>query len=385
MRPRDPHEPGRSATPLELLFDLCFVVAVAQAATSLHHGVAEGHTGAAILGYGLAFFAIWWAWMGLTWFASAFDTDDPLYRVKVFVQIAGVLVLAAGVPRAFEDRDFTLITFGYAIMRAGLIAQWLRAAKANAGLRRTALRYAGGVAALQVGWLGLLAVPAELWIVGWLVLAPLELWVPWWAERAGATPWHPHHIAERYGLFTIIVIGESVLAATIAIRSAIGYEAIPSDLLAIILSAPVILFAMWWLYFSRPAHAFLSASNRTAFLWGYGHFFVFAAAAAVGAGIGVLVDEATGEAHLPAVRAGQALALPVALYLVAVWTLHLRQHAAGRSEAAAWLVAAGAVLAAPLTGWTAPVVALVLSLLTALAVATRRAAPSSETDPSELA
>lgn len=97
MRSRDPQEHPRAATPLELLYDLCFVVA-------------EGRPVQGVIGYLLVFFAIWWAWMGFTWFASAFDTDDPLYRLKVLLQMTGVLVLAAGVPRAFNDTDFSLIT-----------------------------------------------------------------------------------------------------------------------------------------------------------------------------------------------------------------------------------------------------------------------------------
>ena len=110
MRARRRDEPHRAATPLELFFDLCFVVAVAQAAASLHHAVAEGHLGHALTSYLMVFFAIWWAWMNFTWFASAYDTDDAPYRLATLVQIAGVLVLAAGVPAAFADGDFTVIT-----------------------------------------------------------------------------------------------------------------------------------------------------------------------------------------------------------------------------------------------------------------------------------
>src|SRR4051794_9712807 len=98
---RDTTEAHRTSTPLELLVDLCFVVAVAQAAASLHHAVAEDHVSQAILGYVTVFFAIWWAWMNFTWFASAYDNDTVVFRIGVFVQITGVLILAAGVPRAF--------------------------------------------------------------------------------------------------------------------------------------------------------------------------------------------------------------------------------------------------------------------------------------------
>ena len=104
MEGRDPDEPHRAATPLELFFDLCFVVAVAQAAVALHHELADGHLIEGTVAYLMVFFAIWWAWMGFTWFASAYDTDDVLYRLLTFFQIAGVLVIAAGVPRAFESR-----------------------------------------------------------------------------------------------------------------------------------------------------------------------------------------------------------------------------------------------------------------------------------------
>jgi len=96
MRPRDPSEAHRVATPLELLFDLCFVVAIAQVAARLHHAIAEDHVGAAIPLFAMTFFAIWWAWMNFTWFASAYDTDDVPYRLLTLLQIVGVLILAAG-------------------------------------------------------------------------------------------------------------------------------------------------------------------------------------------------------------------------------------------------------------------------------------------------
>src|SRR5262245_3341671 len=104
LRGRDPHEEHRASTPLELFVDLCFVVAVAQAAAQLHHALAEDHVSQALVAYPTTFFAIWWAWMNFTWFASAFDNEDRtvVYRLAVFVQIAGILILAAGIPRLFN-------------------------------------------------------------------------------------------------------------------------------------------------------------------------------------------------------------------------------------------------------------------------------------------
>ena len=127
MVARPPDERHRTATVLELFFDLCFVVAVAQAAATLHHQVAGGHIGEGVRGYASVFFAIWWAWMNFTWFASAYDTDDIPYRLTTLVQIAGALILAAGVPDAMAGSDFTVITAGYVVMRLAMVTQWLRA------------------------------------------------------------------------------------------------------------------------------------------------------------------------------------------------------------------------------------------------------------------
>ena len=216
MGARSPHEPHRASTPLELLFDLVFVVAIAQAAGGLHHAIAERTPSKASFGYLMVFFAIWWAWMNFTWFASAYDCDDVPYRLAVFVQIAGALILAAGVPAMFETRapNMAVVT-GYVVMRLAMVAQWLRAAASDPDHRVTARRYAAGIAIVQLAWVGMLWVP-HLWAPGFIMLAAFELAVPVWAERAAPTTWHPHHIAERYGLLTLIVLGESILAATVA-------------------------------------------------------------------------------------------------------------------------------------------------------------------------
>jgi low temperature requirement protein LtrA len=214
MSGRSTDETHRVSSPLELLFDLTFVVAIAQVAAQLAGHIAEGNTAAGIGPYLMVFFAIWWAWMNFTWFASAYDTDDVPYRLLTLVQMGGVLVLAAGIPSAFDAQNFTAITIGYVIMRIAQVSQWVRAAVEHSEGRTTALRYAIGVAVVQVGWVARLALPPEAGLWSFLVLAAVDLSVPLWAERTGMTPWHPHHIAERYGLFTIILLGESVLAAT---------------------------------------------------------------------------------------------------------------------------------------------------------------------------
>ena len=103
MGGRDPREAHRVATPLELLFDLTFVMVFGQAATELAHALANGHYLAALFGFGFASFAIRWAWINFTWFSSAYDTDDWIYRLVTMVQMIGVLVLALGLPRLFTS------------------------------------------------------------------------------------------------------------------------------------------------------------------------------------------------------------------------------------------------------------------------------------------
>jgi low temperature requirement protein LtrA len=266
-RPTD--EEHRSATALELFFDLCFVVAVAQAASTLHHQVADGHAGEGVVGYASVFFAIWWAWMNFTWFASAYDTDDIAYRLTTLVQIAGALILAAGVPQAMD------------------------------------------------------------------------------------------------GLFTLIVLGESVLASTLAIQLALAEDAALADLATTAAGGLLTVFGMWWLYFSKESHELLT-SLRAGIVWGYGHYLIFAAAAAVGAGLAVNVDFLTSHAEVGARAAAAAFTVPVALFLTAVWALQVRpHHQVGRSSA---VVPAAAVLVLASTFTSEPV--LVTGLLVAAMIAT---------------
>jgi low temperature requirement protein LtrA len=332
MSPRDPTESHRASTPLELFFDLTFVVAIAQASASLHHGLVDGHASDALIGFPLVFFGIWWAWMNFSWFASAYDTDDAPYRLAVFVQVVGVLILAAGIPRAFEHRDYGAITGGYVVMRLGMVALWLRAAASDLTGRRTAERYAIGIAAVQVLWVARLGLPDSWLLPSFLALVAAELSVPLWAESAARTAWHPRHIAERYGLFTIIVLGESLVAATMGVQAALDSDSTFGDLAAVMVGGILLVCSMWWLYFDMPAHHVVDRARRAfdehvsgAFAWGYGHYLVFAGAAATGAGLAVAVDQATGHSKLEDWQAGLAISVPVSLYVIAVAVIHFRQ------------------------------------------------------------
>jgi low temperature requirement protein LtrA len=374
MTGRSSDEAHRVSSPLELLFDLTFVVAISQVSAQLAEAISGGDALADLAPYAMVFFAIWWAWMNFTWFASAYDTDDVPYRLFTLIQMAGVLVLAAGVPTAFSSQNFFAVTIGYLIMRIGLVAQWVRAAVENPAGRRTALRYAAGISIVQIGWVSRLALPPSLGGWSFVILAAADLSVPLWAERTGMSSWHPHHIAERYGLFTMIVLGESVSASTIGVQRGLSTSGVSATLVTIAAAGLVLLFGLWWLYFLNNFGDGLDAHRSRSFLWGYGHYFVFASLAAVGAGLEVAVGGPSNHPAITAVGVAYAIAIPVAIYLAMLQVLHAM--VAVDPQASAWPTAIAVILvvatplACPIVGLAAVIVgvALIVAALNAVAI-----------------
>ncbi len=345
------------------------VIAVAQAASGLHHALAENQAASGVVTFSMVFFGVWWSWVNFTWFASAYDNDDVVYRLLVLVQMLGALVFAAGIPR-FEHGDLTVGVLGYVIMRLSLVTLWLRAARSDPERCRCARRYAYGILVVQALWIAALFVPASgaAGIARFWALAACELLVPAWAEPLGHTPWHSEHIAERYGLFTLITLGESILAASVAVRAATEAGATTLSLLPTIVGGLLIVFSFFWLYFDRPGHEPLDTLRR-AFSFGYGHYFVFASAAAVGAGLAVAVDHATHHAHVSAVAAGAAVAVPAALYVACLWLLHRRDEPETRILSP---IVIAAILLTPFTGQGVLGTGLVMAALTAYISSARR-------------
>jgi low temperature requirement protein LtrA len=348
IRARDITENHRVASPLEILFDLTFVIAIASLVSQLAYSIEEGHADTGIGPFLMVFSAIWWAWHQFTWVASAYGSDGVLFRVLTLVQMGGVLVLAAGVPAAFQEQDFAAITLGYLLMRVGLIGVLLVGMHDDPATRPMLRRYVTGIAAIQALWLiRLLVVPPEFSTLSLLILSLAELLVPPWAGRAGDLAWHPHHIAERYGLFTIILLGESAYAVTAAVQG--GTEAALSPSLVVVaITGLVLLFALWWLYFSEPAAAGLVRRRERSFIWGYGHYFVFACLAAIGVALEVAVVAVSGHIEASAVVVGYALAIPIAVFLLLLWLLHAPLAERVSIPPVATVMAAVLVLAAPM-------------------------------------
>jgi low temperature requirement protein LtrA len=384
MSARPIDEPHRVSSQLELLFDLTFVVAVATVTAEFAHSIAGGHGLAGLVLFLQVFFAIWWAWMNFTWFASSYDTDDVAYRLLTMVQMGGVLVLAVGVPAAAGHSDFGVVTLGYIIMRIGLVAQWLRAGLEDRARRRTALRYAAGVSLAQVAWVLRLVLastgnlPSYLEVPSFALLVVMELSVPRWAERPKATTWHPHHIAERYGLFTIILLGEGVLAASRGVAGAFESGVVGGPFVVIAVSGLVLLFAHWWLYFLVEAGEGLSDRRHRSYLWGYGHYGIFAALAALGAGLEVAVEQSGHPVEASPQALGYAVAIPVATYLALLWVVHALVVTEKVISLAAVVVCVIGILLLPLTASRIGVagvvagIAAICVLLVAVTIATGR-------------
>lgn len=335
---RDPNEPHRAATPLELLYDLVYVVAFGQAADELAHYVAEGHLLTAVAGFAFAIFVIAWAWGSYSWFASAYDVDDWVCRVTTMVQMVGVIILALGLPQVFESFDKGqilqngVVVAGYIVMRVPMAFQWLRASRHDPARRGAHLTYVWTILVAQVGWTALvfLALPIGTTLAWAALLFAIELTGPIVAQvRKGGTPWHPDHMAERYGLLVIITLGEGIIG-TVASLSAVvnGPAGWSVDAVLVAIAGTGITFGMWWMYFTVPSGRVLRLHPERVFSWAYGHIVIFGALAAVGAGLHVAAYYLEHHTTLDAVGTVLSVAIPLAVFvltLYVLWTTLMRR------------------------------------------------------------
>jgi len=381
MSGRDPHEAHRVATPLELLFDLTFVIAFGVAASELAHMLAENHLGAGLAGFAFATFAVSWAWINFSWFASAYDTDDWVYRLTTMLQMVGAVVLALGIPPVYssiyEGRhvDNRVLVAGYVVMRVAMILQWLRAARQDPARRRACLTYATSITVAQVGWIAVIvvdsSVPTTFVLVA--VMTLVEMSGPWLAEkRMGGTPWHSHHIAERYGLLVIIALGEGVIGTVATLTAVVHDQGWTFDAASVVIAGIGLTFGMWWVYFVIPTADLLHARRARSFPWGYLHILVFGAIVATGAGLHAAAYYLEHHSTLDSMSTVLAVAVPVGVYLLLICALYVLL--VGRFDlfhagllTVAVLVLAGAVAMAA-TGVDMAICLLVVTLAPAVTV-----------------
>jgi low temperature requirement protein LtrA len=375
MVSRDPHEENRTATTLELLYDLTVVVAFSASAAQLAHLLAEGHVVAGLLTFGFAMFAVIWAWISYSWFMSAYDTDDWFVRIATLVQMLGVCILTIGIAPLAHGLDTSghldnkVMVGGYVVMRLAMVALWLRAAASDPARRRLALSYAGSLLVAQAGWVLMALLPLSVGATSAVVavLYVIELSGPYLTERTkGGSPWHPHHIAERYGLLVIIALGEVILGTVEAVETLVGGSGWTLDAAVLLAAGIALAFTLWWAYFTIPFGDILHASRSGSFLWGYSHIFLFASVAAVGAGLHLVALTFAHESVLSSTAVITTVVVPLALFIGVFIASTLRILPSGHSLHA-WLALGSAVilaLAVGLAAWGAPVtVCLVVAVL----------------------
>jgi len=373
MAGRDPHEPHRGATPLELLFDLMFVVSFGRAASQLAHTLAEGHYAAALISFGLAGFSICWAWVNFSWFASAYDPDDWLFRLITMVQMIGVLVLALGLPRMFASiehgghLDNSVMVLGYVIMRLCMVFQWLRAAKQDPPRCRPCITYASTISVAQIGWVALISLNFSLSVtlIFSCALVLIELAGPIIAEHMdGGTPWHAHHIVERHGLFAMIALGEGVVGTLATLSAVIEEQGWTVDAALVCVAGIGLTFGMWWVYYILPSAPILHGSRRRAFVWGYGQMVIVASIVATGAGLHTAAYFIEHKAQIDALATVLSVVVPVSVFLGSIYALYT--YLVGRFDPFhTWLLigTAGVVALAVIVAFTGIDMAICLIIL----------------------
>jgi low temperature requirement protein LtrA len=339
MRGRDPLEAHRGVTPLELLFDLTFVVAFAQAGNELAHYLAEGHIATGVLGFGWNVLWVCWAWISFTFFASAFDTDDWFHRILTMVQMVGVVIIALGIPDVFasidhgEALDFRIIALGYVIMRVSMVVMWWRVARQDRENRRTAIIYIVFTAGAQVGWVAVALLRPENLLVLVTILGILTLIelagpiVATWDSRVNesdwrGTPWHAHHVTERYGLLVIITLGEGILGTVAAVAALVAEVGWSGEAILVVVAGVGITFGLWWSYFIVPSAHVLTRHRNRKWAWGYGHIALLAAIAAVGAGLHVAAYAIEGVSAIGTLGVVLSVAIPVLIFCVTYFVLY---------------------------------------------------------------
>ncbi|PWT79605.1 MAG: low temperature requirement protein A [Blastocatellia bacterium] len=339
-------EHGRKVTWLELFFDLVFVAAVSQVAAPLH----DDYTLHGLLRLTPLFVLIWCAWTGHSVFATRFDTDDAAQRGLTLLQMFAVTIMAANARDALDSRSSAGFAAAYGVMRLILVAQYARA-RAVPRARGLATRYLTGHGCAALMWLGSALVPPPVRFIIWIGAFALDLGTPWLlVEHSVALPPDPSHLPERFGLFTLILLGESVVALMRGVES---QEYWPVEAATSALLGMCLLFVLWWWYFdgigaaeAQPVHSRRDAMRFH--LWSYAHFPLSLAIVVLGVGIERSV---TAAAQRPLDDADVTLIADAAAVVVAAMAViaGARRHrpSASRPLQATW-AAAIVILVSPL-------------------------------------
>jgi low temperature requirement protein LtrA len=221
--------------------------------------------------------------------------------------------------------DNRVMVAGYVVMRISLVGQWLRAAKQDPDRRSACLMYATAVTVAQIGWAAtiFLHTSAPVTFAFVVVLIGIEMLGPVLAEtRMGGTPWHAHHITERYSLLTIIALGEGVVGTVASVSAAVGAQGWSYDAIFVAVAGIGLTFGMWWTYFLMPQADLLHAHRERSFFFGYFHIVPFGAIVATGAGLHAAAYYIEHHSKLGSVETVLSVAVPVGGYIMSVYILY---------------------------------------------------------------
>jgi low temperature requirement protein LtrA len=304
----------RRVTWVELFFDLVFVAAVAQVSGPLAHDFSFDGLGR----YAFLLFVSWWAWSGHAVHATRFDADDTLQRTLTLLQMIGVIFMAANAEQGLDSVSSAGFAAAYALTRLILVVQYVRAgAIARARARALTSIYAHGFGAAACLWLVSAFVEPPLRYGLWAAALIIEVSTAMRASRhVAALPPHPTHLPERFGLFTMILLGESIIAIMKGIQAQPDWSPTAAGGA---LGGICFTFLVWWGYFEysgaasdRPVR---TARERRAYeVWTYAHLPLYLGMVLSAIGVEHLIKQGTA-IHLTLDEAfliGGALAVVVA-------------------------------------------------------------------------
>ena len=359
----------RHATWLELFFDLVFVISIAEVA----HTLEDYRTLPDFLGTAGLFVAVWWAWVGYTVYADRFDTDDVAHRVLVLAGMLAVIAMALSVHDALHGGS---ARFALAFVAVRGIVLLLNArARRHAAPARPLLNLF--LAAFSTGaalWLLSVFVPEPARYVLWGVALVIELSAPWVGRRQIVkAPVHTSHLVERFGLFTLIVLGESVVRVA---QGAADVDDWTTATLAAAGGGFLLVAGLWWLYFDRLDEGTVRSVLR-GLVWNYTHLPLLAGLVSVAVGTEYAILDAAGGQLERSTTA--ALGGGTALYLLSTVVIGLAVRRGSDRRLSLWLGSAAVCLAVglvwPLGLPVGLLVALDLVLFALVAVESRRLTP----------
>jgi len=299
----------RHASWLELFFDLVFVVAI----TELSSRLVLDHSAAGFLRFAALFVPVFVAWQGYMAYATRFDTDDLAFRIAYFAGMLAIAAMATQIGDVAHGVHSAGFAVSYVCLRAIVVALYWRSWRAVPEARPLIRLYGGGYGLAAAVWLASLALdtPLRYWI--WGAALAFELSLPPFSTRLHRRiPTSARHLPERWALFTLIVLGESVVAVAAA-TSGTNWR-LASATAAVLGFAAVA--ALWWLYFDQQANVVLQGSTMDVVIYSYAHLPLLIGLAATSAGLRLLIERA-GEGELGG-GAAAALLGGVAVFLVSL-------------------------------------------------------------------